>query len=72
MKVDLIADRVYRRTESIRWRGKKIGTVVDFKDPLNSAATVTVEVSNRTLDDMMKSNARLILERGNVVEVYKK
>ena len=71
MRVDFVADRTYRRTEPVRWRGRKIGTVVGFKDPMDGVATATVEVADFTLKDMRKSDAtRFILERGNVVEVY--
>lgn len=66
------ADRVYRHTEPIRWRGKKIGNVVGFQEPLGGTAMAVVEVSGRTLKDMESLAAHFILERGNVVEVYKK
>lgn len=70
MQVRLLADRSYRRTESIRWRGSKVGTVMRLESPDSGASYAVVEVSDRTFKEMEKSTARFILERGNVVEVY--
>ncbi len=71
MKIRLLADRTYNRTEHIRWRGKRAGTVVGFEAPLNLPGYAIVEVSDRTLKAMERAQAtRFILERGNMVEVY--
>ena len=71
MRIRLLADRTYNRTEHIRWRGKRAGTVVSFEAPLNLPGYAIVEVSDQTMRDMEKAHAsRFILERGNMVEVY--
>jgi len=73
MRIRLLADRTYRRTEHIRWRGKRVGIVVGFEDPLDLPSYAIVEVSDRTLKDMGRAQAtRFILERGNLVEVYER
>jgi len=72
MKMSVVADRVYRRGEYVRWGGSRVGLVVGFFDALrDGSAHALIEVSDRTFEALKNTGAaRFILERGNMVEVY--
>jgi hypothetical protein len=71
MKIRLLADRTYTRTEHVRWRGKRAGTVMSFEAQPGQPPYAIVEVPDKVVEAMDRTYAtRFILDRGNMVEIY--